>query len=134
MDSGNYLCLLIFQHLTLVWGFPWNVRGLHTRRIFLSFPYAAALFISFTVNVAKSSIPIDRDRRQPEVWWYSEKKDAVRKKCKAFTSAHLSDKKYQAYILASGNALSVIAKAMTWDVSRFKYNRIFGSISILNFF
>ena len=72
---------------------------------------AAALFTSLALNAAKSSIPFGRIKRPPKAWWFAEVEGAVSEKRKAFAAAHRSDEDRQAYISASRNASSVIAKA-----------------------
>ena len=77
----------------------------------LSLSSAAALFISLTLNAAKSSIPFGRIKRPPKAWWSSEVEEAVSERRKAFDTAHRSDEDRPTYISASRRASSVIAKA-----------------------
>ena len=79
----------------------------------LSLSSAAALFISLTLNAAKSSIPFGCIKRHPKAWWSAEVEQAVSERRKAFAAAHRSDEDRQAYISASRRASSVIAKAKT---------------------
>ena len=78
---------------------------------FLFLSSAATLFISLTLNAAKSSIPFGCIKRTFKVWWSAEVEDAVGERCKAFAAAHRSDEVRQAYISAYRRASSVIAKA-----------------------
>ena len=77
----------------------------------LSLASAAALFTSLAMNAAKSSISFGRIKRPPKAWWSAEVEEAVSERCRAFATAHRSDKDRQAYISASRRASSVIAKA-----------------------
>ena len=77
----------------------------------LSLSSAAALFTSLALNAAKSSISFGRIKRHPKAWWSTEVEETVSERRKAFAAAHRSDEDRQAYISASGRALSVIAKA-----------------------
>ena len=79
----------------------------------LSLSAAAALFTSVALGAAKASIPFGRLKRQPQAWWSSEVQLAVDERRRAFATAHLSEENRQAYISASRQASSVIAKAKT---------------------
>ena len=80
---------------------------------------ATALFIPLARNVAKSFILFGRIQRQPQAWWSSVVKEAVRERRKAFSVARRSDKNHQVYISASKYASSDIteAKAKAWHVT-----------------
>ena len=85
----------------------------------LFFSSAAALFISLTLNTAKSSIPFGRIKRQPKAWRSAEVEEAVSERRKAFAAAHRNNEDRQAYISASQRASSVIAKtkAEAWQAT-----------------
>ena len=87
----------------------------------LSLSSVVALFISLTLNAAKSSIPFSRIKRPPKAWWFAEVEEAVSERRKAFAAAHRSDEDRQAYIFASRRASSVIAKAKAeaWQTTCF---------------
>ena len=78
-----------------------------------TFTFATALFNSLVFNAAKSSIPFDSVRHQPQAWWFSEVEVILssKKKLKAFASAHKSDQERQPYISASRYASPIIAKS-----------------------
>ena len=78
---------------------------------FLSLFSAAALFTFLTLNAAKSFIPFDRIKHQPQTWWSAEVEEVVSEGSKTLAAAHRSDEDCQAYISASRCASSVIAKA-----------------------
>ena len=79
----------------------------------LSLASAAALFISLTVNAAKSSIAFRRIKRQPQAWWSAEVEEAISERRKVFAAPHRSDENRQAYISSSRRASPVMAKAKT---------------------
>ena len=85
----------------------------------LSFYSAAAFFSSLALNAAKSSIPFDRIKRPPKVWWFDEVEETISERHKAFATAHRSDEDRQAYISASRRTSSVItkAKAEAWQTT-----------------
>ena len=74
---------------------------------------SAALFTSLAMNAAKSSIPFGRIKRPPKAWWSAGVEEAVSERRKAFAAAHKSHEDRRAYISASRDALSVIAKTKT---------------------
>ena len=77
----------------------------------------AALFPSPTMNATKSSIIFGRIKRQPKAWRFGEVEEGERRK--TFAAAHKSDEDRQAYISASRQTSSVIAKnkAKAWQAT-----------------
>ena len=67
----------------------------------LSLSFAATLFTSLALNVAKSSILFGRIKRHPKAWWSAEVEEAVSERRKAFAAAHRSDEDRHVYISVS---------------------------------
>ena len=71
------------------------------------------------MNATKSSILFGRIKRHSKALWSGEVEEAVGERRKTFAAAHKSDEDRQAYISASRQASSVIAKnkAETWQAT-----------------
>ena len=78
---------------------------------------AATLFTSLTLNAAKFSIPFGHIKHQRQAWWSTEVEEAVNERHRTFAAAHRSDEDHKAYISAYQHALSVSAKAETWQIT-----------------
>ena len=77
-------------------------------------------------------IPFGRVKREFQVWWSAEVKEAVSERRKIFASAHINDEDCQAYVFAHRRASHVIvkAKAEAWQATCFSLSPKLNSKSV----